>query len=94
MIIFEETGILDINNINIKRGNVVKMLKSAYGDTISSEWYGVVLGNEEGEYGIYFGKWYGDNVLDPKCFGKCMEIDKTDNHKLLVIGTVLDTIFQ
>ena len=73
---FEETKITDTNNKNIKCGHIIKMLKSAYGDSISSEWQGVVLKDSMGDYNIYFGKWYGDNVLDPKSYGKIMQIDK------------------
>lgn len=50
MQIFEETGIMDVNNDNIKHGNVVKMLKSAYEELISSEWQGVVLKDSMGDY--------------------------------------------
>jgi len=94
MKVFEETKIVDINNIKIKSGNVVRMLKSTYRDTISQEWQGIVLNDGTGDYNIYFGKWYGKDVLDPDSYGKTIQIDESDNHKLLIVGTIFDAVIK
>lgn len=73
---FSITGLYDCNNTPLVIGDIVQLNHCDYYVGLLQYYPSLKC------YGIFFGKWYGDNLLSIESYGKFLKINSDNGQKM------------